>query len=125
MRLPRVTLSIACVMTVLPLQSLNAEPIGETSRTTVEIMASVAPRIQMTGVAATGGTADQTLCVKSNTADGSYSILALDQFGTAVGVLTTVPGSSSCETGSLVSGSNPLKLAGRAGAPATLLISPQ
>jgi len=124
MRLPRIALSI-WLIAPLPLQSLNAEPMGETSRTSAQIMVSVASRIQIAGVAATEGADDQTLCVKTNTADGSYSITALDPSGATVAILAVMPDSSSCKRGDIESGQNLLKLAGTADAPATLLIAPQ
>jgi len=127
MRLPRVTLSIACVMTVLPLQSLNAEPMGQTSRTTVQIVASVAPRILISELSDPPLQTDgDRLCIRANSPVQSYSVTSVDGSGvqrpvaaaSASPLCGPIPGFS---TATLQSTSN----AKSKSAPTMLLVAPE
>ena len=123
MWLPRNAFWTAC-LPVLLMPSVSAAPMGASSRATVQIVASVAPRVQITGSTQIDGTTTSALCIESNAPDGFYSVTAVDGSGVALGTVATIPASSLCQSG-IPSDSTLLKVAASSDSPATLLIAPE
>ena len=125
MRLPQIEF-MACLAYCLVPGTLSAAPIGATSRSSVQIVASVAPRVQITGAGA-----DDALCLKANAPAESFSIAAADQSGSDLGTIAIAP-LSSCQGARTLDQKNLLEIASsqsRARASGsgqlTLLITPQ
>lgn len=128
MRLPAIAIAAGLQLSLSP-QMLTAEPMGTTSRATVQIIASVAPRI---AVASPTTVSDETqaLCLTSNASEGSYAITAVNGEGTEIS-LESAEAALCHESGSLNGGSvlrlagAPSVAAGQDGAPLLLMVAAQ
>lgn len=123
MRLPTIAFPVACLPALLQPQAVAAAPMGASSRESVQIVASVAPRIQISGAAQLPGSGSDALCLQSNAPSYSYSVTAVDGSGATM----AIPASSSCESGQASSQALLTKLAASAGSAdaVTLLIAPE
>lgn len=117
---------MACFACCLVPGALSAAPIGATSRSSVQIVASIAPRVQITGARA-----DDALCVNANAPAESFSVTAADESGADLGTIAIAP-ASSCQGSRKLDEKNLLEIASlrsraRASGPGqlTLLITPQ
>ena len=97
MRLPEIAL-LTCLASSLAPEALNAEPMGATSRTSIQIVASVAPRFQVTDAysLAMPKRGQSQFCIQSNAPAEAYSLISVDGEKRSV---ATVSSSTLCKGG--------------------------
>lgn len=129
MRLPQ-SAALASLAFLLVSQPVSAATMGATSRASLQIIVSVAPRIQISDAAQVDSSATRTLCVQSNTPGQAYKITAIDALGNNLGTVP-MPAASLCQGDGALDASNFLKSAGAelsatsSSGQLTLLIAPQ